>query len=572
MEFNYITLGFDCSPASALRNLNLREFALPFDWVVSNVNSLERCFIDKFANFHKNLTLNHSKTRLIDYYGFQFPHDYPIEQTEINIKNVGEGVIAEENNKKIVDDWDKYYDIVKEKYDRRIKRFLDIMYDTKPIIALSRYQTSHVYYLLDIFKKVYNKDNIIFINSCKESHISKNVINCDTELNNIWNDTEIWKKYLDIVKKSKLLHESYLIKMEIVNIIIPLYNGVEFLQTAVNSIKNQTYKYWNLTIGVNGHDSNSDTYKKAKSFELLNNLEYGNIFVKLYDTKGKENTCNQMASESKHDTICLLDVDDYWENTKLEKQIQIWKLAKYDVIGTHCNYFGDMKGSPNIPLYEIDPNVVFRVNPLINSSIMIHKKDAVWSNRFKGLDDYDMWLRMTIEGKKFYNIPEKLTWHRVYTGSAFNSSGVQDVPALLEYYKDKIAEKNRNRLRIVTAVVNSIEFIEIQYYTLKKYVKGDYEFIVFNDAKNFPDFTNDGDPTLRSKIEEFCKKLGITCINIPNDHHKTNRDAAMRCADSMNYILRYQLQNPGKYLCIDSDMFLIDTMDSNKYSEYNFCR
>ena len=39
-----------------------------------------------------------------------------------------------------------------------------------------------------------------------------------------------------------------------------------------------------------------------------------------------------------------------------------------------------------------------------------------------------------------------------------------------------------------------------------------------------------------------------------------NGSAMIRCADSMNYILRYQIQNPGKYLCIDSDMFLIDTM------------
>ena len=35
MSFNYLTIGYDCSPAGALKVLNLREFALPFDWVVS---------------------------------------------------------------------------------------------------------------------------------------------------------------------------------------------------------------------------------------------------------------------------------------------------------------------------------------------------------------------------------------------------------------------------------------------------------------------------------------------------------------------------------------------------------
>lgn len=44
MFFNYLTIGYDCSPATALRNLNLREFALPFDWIVSKISSLDNCF------------------------------------------------------------------------------------------------------------------------------------------------------------------------------------------------------------------------------------------------------------------------------------------------------------------------------------------------------------------------------------------------------------------------------------------------------------------------------------------------------------------------------------------------
>ena len=51
-------------------------------------------------------------------------------------------------------------------------------------------------------------------------------------------------------------------------------------------------------------------------------------------------------------------------------------------------------------------------------------------------------------------------------------------------------------IKVLTAVVNNPVFIEIQYFTLKKYIKCDYEFIVFNDAKQFPDFTNGGDITI----------------------------------------------------------------------------
>jgi len=124
-------------------------------------------------------------------------------------------------------------------------------------------------------------------------------------------------------------------------------------------------------------------------------------------------------------------------------------------------------------------------------------------------------------------------------------------------------------MKIVTAVVNNPIFIEIQYYTLKKYFQGEYEFIVFNDAKEFPDYTNGNDITIKMQIQDICNKLNITCINISNEKHKQNHEASIRCADSMNYILEYQKNNPDKYLLLDSDMFLVDYFDINKYSTYD---
>ena len=37
----------------------------------------------------------------------------------------------------------------------------------------------------------------------------------------------------------------------------------------------------------------------------------------------------------------------------------------------------------------------------------------------------------------------------------------------------------------------------------------------------------------------------------------------------MNFILRYQKENPDKYLLLDSDMFLIDYFDIKKYEKYD---
>jgi len=124
-------------------------------------------------------------------------------------------------------------------------------------------------------------------------------------------------------------------------------------------------------------------------------------------------------------------------------------------------------------------------------------------------------------------------------------------------------------MKIITAVVNNPLFIEIQYYTFKKYYQGEYEFIVFNDCKDFPDFTNGNDITIKSQIEEVCSKLSIKCINIPNEQHKYVMNPSDRTADSMNYMLQYQIENPDKYLQVDSDMFLVDYFNIDKYAGYD---
>jgi len=131
-------------------------------------------------------------------------------------------------------------------------------------------------------------------------------------------------------------------------------------------------------------------------------------------------------------------------------------------------------------------------------------------------------------------------------------------------------------MKIVTSVVNNPTFIEIQYHTFKKFLKlskgegEEFEFIVFNDAKPFADYSNDGDITLRTKIADTCSRLNIQCIMVPNEHHKQQLSAAIRCADSMNYILSYQLAFPDKYLLVDSDMFLIDYLYlDNTYFNYS---
>ena len=60
-----------------------------------------------------------------------------------------------------------------------------------------------------------------------------------------------------------------------ISILMPIYNGIEFINDSVESIINQTYTEWELIIGINGHSESSLVFKTAKIYER----EYNNIRV-----------------------------------------------------------------------------------------------------------------------------------------------------------------------------------------------------------------------------------------------------------------------------------------------------
>ena len=58
-----------------------------------------------------------------------------------------------------------------------------------------------------------------------------------------------------------------------VSILMPVYNGVEYIQESVSSVINQTATNWELLIAVNGHPPNSNVYKKVWDYVFSLNDE-----------------------------------------------------------------------------------------------------------------------------------------------------------------------------------------------------------------------------------------------------------------------------------------------------------
>ena len=215
-----------------------------------------------------------------------------------------------------------------------------------------------------------------------------------------------------------------------ISILIPVYNGIEYIDESVSSVISQTYDKWELIIGVNGHIQNSQVFQQAKQYEN-NKIKV----LDFYTIKGKSAALNEMVKHCSYDYVAILDVDDIWHPEKLRVQTQILNL--YDIIGANCILFGDINDIvPRIPLFDISEFDFKQVNPIINSSSIIRKEMCCWDeNIHSGVEDYDLWIRLRLSGCKFYNCPEILVKHRIHQTSAFNSKGNHNaVPDLLAKY------------------------------------------------------------------------------------------------------------------------------------------
>jgi glycosyltransferase involved in cell wall biosynthesis len=213
-----------------------------------------------------------------------------------------------------------------------------------------------------------------------------------------------------------------------------VYNGYEFLGECAKSVLSQQEHYngldlsWEWWIGINGHGEGGEALRIALSIQALD----PRIHVVNQSVCGRVNALNDLKSRTIGEWVAVLDCDDLWEPEKLITQMMAIRMAKIDVIGTFCSYFGEYSGAPALPAGWINDEDIRAGNPIINSSVLIRSDLAVWEDRF-GLEDYDLWLRLNLEGKRLFNIPHSLVKHRIHAASAFNGKG-QDLKGLRIFY------------------------------------------------------------------------------------------------------------------------------------------
>ena len=183
-----------------------------------------------------------------------------------------------------------------------------------------------------------------------------------------------------------------------------------FLSRAVNSVLNQ--KYENLEIIIVDDGSTDQTQKQVETLQILNN----NInYIRLEKNSGNAFARNVAYKASKGEYIAFMDDDDEWvDEYKLEKQLNIFQNAKCDKIGLVYSNVFICNDDNNPRLLELKPpknlkSLMLRGNGLIYSPTVLTKKSIIveaggFDNNLKRGVDSDFYRNIIL------NLEYKICW------------------------------------------------------------------------------------------------------------------------------------------------------------------
>jgi len=194
-----------------------------------------------------------------------------------------------------------------------------------------------------------------------------------------------------------------------ISIVIPTFNRIGSLPRALDSALNQTYQPSEIIVVDNG--SSDGTTKLLRE-------RYPSIRLLIEKKLGVSAARNKGIKHSKFQWIALLDSDDAWDTTKLEKQKnalsssldhfrlvhtdEIWirNGNKFNQMKKHQKFGGDIFNNC-LSLCCISPSSV-----LINKNIF--KEVGYFDESLPVCEDYDLWLKICSKEKILF-INQKLT-------------------------------------------------------------------------------------------------------------------------------------------------------------------
>lgn len=202
-------------------------------------------------------------------------------------------------------------------------------------------------------------------------------------------------------------------KSSLASIIMPVYNAGDFLVEAIESVKKQTYKNWELIAIDDGSTDNS--------LNVLKKYSTKDKRIKVFKTehKGLSYALNLGLEKAKGEFIARMDADDINHLNRLETQLKFLNNHKNIIlVGTQVtmvNEKGKVLAKKSFPL---DHNEIYRMMaymmPIQHATVMARTeyfKNIAYQNHTTA-EDVSMFFKMILRGK-VANLKENLYFYRL---------------------------------------------------------------------------------------------------------------------------------------------------------------
>lgn len=205
--------------------------------------------------------------------------------------------------------------------------------------------------------------------------------------------------------------------MPLVTVVTPCYNGAKFLAETIESVIAQTFTDWEMIVV---DDCSSDN-----SIEIVKGYSQKDSRIRSLCTEhntGSPAIPRNLGLETAQGKyIALLDADDIWYPTKLQKQVEMLEANNYQIMYSN----GDMMDEKGEHLRKINKAAksdywgTLMQNEL-SCSATIFRRDMVGDIRFKNMvkEDFVFWLELMRTSKAIaYNTGTREYSYRIITGS-----------------------------------------------------------------------------------------------------------------------------------------------------------
>ena len=241
-------------------------------------------------------------------------------------------------------------------------------------------------------------------------------------------------------------------KIDLVSVVIPVYNAEKYLKDTIQTIQNQTYDNWEaIFVDDCSNDSSVNIIKKEQKKDKRIKL------IKNEVNSGAAVSRNNGVNNANGMFICYLDADDKWDSKKIEKQVNFMKKKKcafsftgYEFCDEYCNPNGKKVYVPNTINYkQALKNTTIWTSTVMFNMQKLSKEDIQMPNVRRGQDTATWWKVLRTKVDMAYGLNEILSFYRRDKGS-LSSNKIKALKRTWNLYR------NVEKLNLISSTYNFI--------------------------------------------------------------------------------------------------------------------